>query len=60
MAELLGSDDGISFAMAMTRFNLDIADLFAWILVSLIVVIIVEFIIIKPVQKYMLRWRTIS
>jgi len=60
MAELLGSYDGIGYAMAMTRVNLNIAELFAWILVSLIVVVIVEFIMIKPVQKYMLRWRTIS
>lgn len=60
MAELLGSYDGIGYAMAMTRVNLNISELFAWILVSLIVVILVESIMIKPIEKYMLRWRTTS
>jgi len=56
MAELLGSNDGVGYAMAMTRFNLDAAGLFAWVFVCLIVVACVELILVKPIAGYSRIW----
>ncbi len=60
MAELLGSNDGIGFAMAMTRFNLDAARFFAWVAVCLVVAGGLEFVLVSPVARYLQRWRTVS
>jgi NitT/TauT family transport system permease protein len=57
MAELLGSNDGVGYAMAMTRFNLDAAELFAWVSVCLFVVACVELVLVKPVAAYLQRWQ---
>jgi NitT/TauT family transport system permease protein len=59
MAELLGSNDGIGYAMAMTRFNLDAARLFAWVAVCLLVAGVLEFVLVSPVAHYLERWRNI-
>ena len=57
MAELFGSNDGVGYAMAMTRFDLDTAALFAWVTVCLLVVAAVELIVVKPLTSYLRRWR---
>jgi len=60
MAELLGSNDGIGYAMAMTRFNLDVARLFAWVAVCLCVGGVIQRAMVKPVAGYLRRWRHVS
>ncbi len=60
MAELLGSNDGIGFAMAMTRFNLDTARLFAWVAVCLVVAGAIQYILITPIAWYLRSWRTVD
>jgi len=57
MAELFGSNDGVGYAMAMTRFDLDAAALFAWVAVCLLVVAVVELILVKPLTGYLRSWR---
>ncbi|MEW6541100.1 MAG: ABC transporter permease subunit [Bacillota bacterium] len=57
MAELLGSNDGVGYAMALTRFSLDTAELFAWVTVCLLVVASVELALVKPVARYLRLWR---
>lgn len=56
MAELLGSHDGVGYALAMTRFNLDTAELFAWVIVCLFVVAAIELLLVRPVHKYLRLW----
>jgi NitT/TauT family transport system permease protein len=58
MAELLGTSDGIGYAIAIARTNLDTPQLFAWILVCLALVAAMELLLIKPTRKYLLRWQT--
>lgn len=58
MAELLGANDGIGYALGVTRSNLEIPELFAWVLTSLIIVAVFEFILFRPVQNYFMRWKT--
>lgn len=57
MAELLSATDGIGAEVALSRTNLATADLFAWALVLVVTVIIVELVILKPLQRRLLRWR---
>ncbi|MBS3946944.1 MAG: ABC transporter permease subunit [Dethiobacter sp.] len=56
MAELLGSHDGVGYAMAMTRFNLETAELFAWVMVCLFVVAGIELLAVRPAHKYLRLW----
>ena len=60
MAELLGSNDGIGYAMAMTRFNLDVARLFAWVAVCLCVGGAIQHVLVNPVARHLRKWRDVS
>lgn len=57
MAELLGANDGIGYALGVTRSNLEIPQLFAWVLTSLAIVAVFEFILFRPVQNHFMRWK---
>ncbi|MCD8501589.1 MAG: ABC transporter permease subunit [Bacillaceae bacterium] len=56
MAELLGADSGIGFSLALARINMDTAKVFAWTLVSIAIIIIIDHLIINPMKKYVLKW----
>ncbi len=56
MAELLGANDGIGYALGITRSNLEIPELFAWVCTSLAIVAVFEFILFKPLQNHLTRW----
>lgn len=58
LAELLGAFNGIGFAVGISRSNLEVADLFAWVLATLLVVAFFQYIVLKPAQEYFLRWKT--
>lgn len=57
MAELLGSSNGIGYAISRARTNLDTPQLFAWILVCIGLVASVELLFVKPVRNYLLHWK---
>lgn len=57
LAELLGALDGIGYAVGITRSNLEVAELFAWVLATLLIVAFFQYIILKPAQTYFLRWK---
>jgi NitT/TauT family transport system permease protein len=58
LAELMGANDGIGYAVGTTRSNLDMPGLFGWILVSLGMVSILEFCLLRPVEKHFRRWQS--
>lgn len=58
MAELLGANDGIGYALGVTRSTLEIPQLFAWVLTALAIVAVFEFILFRPVQNHFMRWKT--
>lgn len=60
MAELLGSSNGVGFAMAMTRFNLDVARFFAWVAVCLLVALAIELVLVRPIVASLCKWRAAS
>ncbi|MBN1292954.1 MAG: ABC transporter permease subunit [Candidatus Latescibacteria bacterium] len=57
LAEVLGTTEGIGYALSLSRTNLDIPALFAWILICIALVGIIEYVILKPLQDYVLKWK---
>lgn len=58
MAELLASADGIGAEIALSRTNLATSELFAWALVMVTAVILIELLVLRPVSARVSRWRT--
>lgn len=57
LAELLGAFDGIGYAIGISRSNLEVAELFSWVLATLLIVAFFQYILLKPAQEYFLRWK---
>lgn len=58
MSELLSATNGIGAEVALSRTNLETADLFAWTICIVIVVILLETLVLRPLSARLLRWRT--
>lgn len=56
LAEVLGANNGIGQAISNARSNLEIAKLFGWVVISLLVVAFFEYAILKPLERYLTRW----
>ena len=57
MAELLSATDGVGATVARARANLETAQVFAWTLVLIAVVLVIELAILRPFTNRLLRWR---
>lgn len=57
MAELFGSQDGIGQAIVLTRSYLETDKLFAWALTLILIVVILETLILKPLEVYIQKWQ---
>jgi len=57
MAELLANAGGIGGALADARINLDIATALGWVLISVALLIAVEYTLVHPVKAEIERWR---
>ncbi|MBP2241508.1 NitT/TauT family transport system permease protein [Cytobacillus eiseniae] len=57
MAELLGSDNGIGASLSYARINIDTAKVFAWTLLSILIIIAIDYLVINPFKKVILRWK---
>lgn len=57
LAEVLGAHQGVGFALANASSNFETAELYAWVTVSLLIVSLMELVLLRPVQNYLLRWR---
>lgn len=57
LAELLGAHSGIGHAFALARINLDTPALFAWVIVSLTMVGVIDLAILQPVRKHLTKWK---
>ena len=56
LAELMGAGRGMGAALSDAGTNLDIPTLFAWSLLSVLLVAVFEYLVLRPVQHYMERW----
>ncbi|MFT3691449.1 ABC transporter permease [Paenirhodobacter sp.] len=57
MAELLANAGGVGGALARSRAMLDVAGALAWVCLAVAALIVVEYLLIRPVQAELERWR---
>ncbi|MCS6880290.1 MAG: ABC transporter permease subunit [Oscillochloridaceae bacterium] len=57
MAELLSGARGIGEHLGVARVNLDTAAVFAWIVIVLSLMFLVEYLIVFPLQRWIEPWR---
>ena len=57
LAEVLGTSEGIGYSLSLARTNLEIPELFSWVIICIGVVAFIEFVFLKPFQDYVLRWK---
>lgn len=60
MAELLSATVGVGGQVRLAQTNLDTAALFAWAITLVVVVMLIETLLVRPVSSRLLRWRTAS
>lgn len=56
-AEFLGSNSGVGFALSMANSNLNTDKLFAWAIILISLMLFVEYLIIKPIQRNITGWK---
>lgn len=56
MAELLGASSGMGYSIALARVNINTDTVFAWTIVCIIIILVVDTFIIQPLKNYVLRW----
>jgi NitT/TauT family transport system permease protein len=56
MAEVLGANEGIGYAVSLARTHLEVAELFAWIVVNLLLIGALENLLLRPLQQRVERW----
>ena len=59
LAEVLAAASGIGHAFSRAMSNLDAPQLFAWVLVLLALMAVIEFGVLRPVKRRALRWRKV-
>lgn len=57
MAELLSAASGVGALVARAQSNLDTAKIFAWTITVVVVVILLETLVLNPVNARLMRWR---
>lgn len=57
LAEVLGSHEGIGYQLTSASSNFETAELYAWVLVSLLLVALLELFLLKPIQNKLLGWQ---
>lgn len=59
LAEVLGSMSGIGHAFGRAKSNLEMPEVYAWILLLLALMALLEFGILRPLRRRVLRWRKV-
>ena len=60
MAEVLGAQEGIGFALANAQSAFDSGTLYAWVLVVLLLVALLEFALLQPLQRRLTAWNQVT
>ncbi|WP_293125379.1 ABC transporter permease [Okeania sp. SIO1I7] len=56
MSELLSSETGIGAEMNLARINLDTAEVMAWVVVTVVLILISEYLVIRPIRRFLEPW----
>jgi len=57
LGEVLGAQDGVGHSFARAMSYLDTPQVFAWVLVALALMALLEFAVLRPVRAWVLRWK---
>jgi NitT/TauT family transport system permease protein len=57
MAELLGAREGIGQKIAVSRAYLETENLFAWVLVLILIIVFLEWFIVRPLNAFSSHWK---
>ncbi len=57
LAEVLGTNAGIGYEFTLAKAEMNTPVVFAWLVVTLGFVAIIEYFVFKPIENYFLRWR---
>jgi NitT/TauT family transport system permease protein len=57
LVELLGRSDGIGYMLNYSFQMFNMADVFAWTLFFTLVMLIIELLVLKPLEHRLFRWR---
>lgn len=57
LAEVLGTNSGIGYEFSFAKTDMNTPEVFAWVVVTLVFVGIAEYMIFKPIENYLLRWK---
>ncbi len=57
LAEVMGASEGIGHALSLARSTIDTARLFAWVFICIAIVAVIEYLMIKPVERRIMRWK---
>jgi NitT/TauT family transport system permease protein len=57
IAEMLGLSNGVGYMLVYWFHVLDMTQVFAWMLMFTSVMILVEYLVIQPIERFCLRWR---
>lgn len=57
MAEVLGAESGVGYALANAQSTFDNTAIYAWVLLILGFVALIEFLLLQPVQRHLTRWQ---
>jgi NitT/TauT family transport system permease protein len=59
LAEVLGSMSGIGHAFGRAKANLEMPEVYAWIVLLLALMALLEFGLLRPLRRRVLRWRKV-
>lgn len=57
LAEVLGAMDGIGYAFSRAMSYLETPELFAWVVVLLALMAVIEFVVLRPLKRRATQWR---
>lgn len=57
MAEVLGAESGVGYALANAQSVFDNTEIFTWIILVLLLVAVIEFVLLQPLQRRMRQWQ---
>jgi len=58
LAEVMGASEGIGHSLSLARSTIETAELFAWVLVCIFIVGVIEYLLIKPIERRIMRWKS--
>lgn len=58
LAEVLGTNSGIGYEFSFTKAEMNTHEMYAWVIVTLVFVGFAEYLIFKPIENYLLRWKS--